>query len=124
MYKQGQIICINGNLFEYEGIEDALYTRGMKFHKVYEIDVDEEGRLTSIGSTWYFNEEELANNRIEFTKDQWYGIVEHFIRQDYEHLTEEDIKTATEDIVGREFAYGRPKTIEELEKQIAIYLNR
>lgn len=124
MYNQGQIISINGNLFEYGGIEDSEYVKGMKFHKVYEIDVDEEGKFTAIGSTWYFNEEELANNKIEFTKDQWYGIVEHFIRQDYEHLTEEEINDAVEDIVGREFVYGRPKTIEELQEHIAGHINR
>lgn len=124
MLKIGEIIAINGNLFEYAGIEDAEYTKGMKFHKVYEIDVDEEGRLTSIGSTWYYNEDELSNNTIEFTKDQWYGIVEFFIRQNHEHLTEEEINDAVEDIVGREFVYGRPKTIEELQKHIATYLNR
>lgn len=121
--KIGDLIAVNGNLFEYGGIENASYSKG-KYHKVYEIDVDEDGILTSIGRTWYFTTEELKNNEIEFAKSQWYGIVEHFIRQNYSHLTEEDINTATEDIVGREFAYGRPKTIKDLEKHIATHLNR
>jgi hypothetical protein len=121
--KIGQIIAINGNLFEYGGIENAEYSKG-KFHKVYEIDVDEEGILTATSRTWYFIDEELKNDTIEFTKSQWYGIVEHFIRQDYDYLTEEEINDAVDDIVCREFAYGRPKTIEELQKHIAAHMKR
>ena len=56
------------------------------------------------------------------SKMQWYDIVEEFIRKHY-NLTEEDIETATEDIVGRCFAYGVP-TIEELPEYIAVYMNR
>lgn len=121
--KQGDLIAVNGNLYEYGGIEKAEYSKGGTFHKAYVVDIDEEGILTSTGIGLYFADEELANNEIEFTKPQWYGIVECFIRQDYD-LTEEEINDAVEDIVGREFAYGRPKTIEELQKHIAIHMNR
>ena len=121
--KQGDLIAVNGNLYEYGGIEEAEYTKDLKWHKVYVIDIDEEGILTSTGITWHITTEELKNNEIHFTKPQWYGIVECFIRQDYD-LTEEEINDAVEDIVGREFAYGRPKTIEELQKHIAIYMDR
>lgn len=123
MYKEGQIIAVNGNLYEYGCIEDADYTKDLKLHKVYEIDIDDEGILIPTYTSNYFTTEELANDEIHFTKGQWYGIVTHFIRQDYD-LTEEAITDATEDIVGREFAYGRPKTIEELQEHIATYLDR
>ena len=59
---------------------------------------------------------------MNFTKNQWYGIVAHFIRQNYE-LPEEEIADATEDIVGRCFAYGIPK-FNELTEYIADYMNR
>lgn len=122
MYKEGTIIAVNGNLYEYGGIENAEYSKG-KLHKVYVIDIDEEGILTATHSTWYFNEEKLAINEVNFTKDQWYGIVAHFIREGDFDLNEEEMEDATEDIVGRCFAYGIPK-IHELADYIADYMNR
>lgn len=123
MYKEGTIIAVNGNLYEYGCIEDADYTKDLKLHKVYEIDIDDEGHLTPTYITDYFTTEELSNNEIHFTKEQWYGIVEHFLRYDYDDLEEDEILNATEDIVGRCFAYGRPK-IEELSEYIADYMIR
>lgn len=116
---RGQLIAVNGKICEYD-----RYDKYLDIHLASEIEIDDEGILTHTYIPCCFSTEELKNNEVEFTKSQWYGIVEHFIRQDYPHLTEEDIETATEDIVGREFAYGRPKTIEDLEKHIATYLNR
>lgn len=115
----GDLIAVNGNLYEYGGIEKAEYS----LHKVYVVDVDEEGILTSTGITCCFTAEELKDNEVEFTKSQWYGIVEHFIRQDYD-LEEEEIYNAVYDIVDREFVYGRPTTIEALKTHIAVHMNR
>ena len=122
MYKEGQIIAVNGNLYEYGGVEDADYTKDLKLHKVYEIDIDEEGNLIPTYETNYFTIEELTNNEAEFTETQWYGIVEHFLRNDYD-LEEEEVKDAAEEIVGRCFTYRVPK-IEELANYIAEYMNR
>jgi hypothetical protein len=122
MYKEGTIIAVNGNLYEYGKVENADFTKDLQLHKVYEIDIDEDGYLVSTGITNYFTTEELANNEVNFTKNQWHGIVECFIRYNYD-LTEEEITDATEDIVGREFAYGIPK-IHELSDCIADYMNR
>lgn len=114
--KIGQLIAVNGNIYEYGGIEkDGL-------HKVYVVDIDEEGKLTAIGSTWYFTDEEIKNSNIHLTQDQWYGVVKHFLEQNH-CLTEEEIDEATEDIVGRCFVYGRPK-FNELEGYVECYLNR
>lgn len=123
--KAGQLIAVNGNIYEYEGIVDAEYDKGVKYHKAYDVDVDEEGMLTAIGRSMYFTDEELTEgfNKINLTKDQWYGIVAHFIREGNFDLNEEEIEEATEDIVGRCFAYGIPK-FHELPEYIADYMNR
>ena len=123
MYKTGDLIAVNGNLYEYGNIESADFTKDLQLHKVYEIDIDEDGYLVSTGITNYFTTEELANNEVKFTKQQWYGIVECFIRQDYDDLSPEEITDATEDIAGRCFAYGIPQ-IHELADYIADYMNR
>ena len=123
MYKEGTIIAVNGNLYEYGNIENADFTKDLQLHKVYEIDIDENGYLVNTGITNYFTTEELDNHNVNFTKKQWYGIVECFIRHEYAALTEEEILGATEDIVGRCFAYGIPK-IHELSDYIADCINR
>lgn len=115
--KQGTIIAVGGNLYEYYS-----YNTTTELHVAYEIMVDEDGRLTITYTPFIFTNEELKDNAVNFTQNQWYGIVEHFIRQDYE-LTEFQIKGATMDIVDRCFAYGIP-TIEALPEYIAEYLNR
>ena len=117
MYKQGNLIAVNGAIYDYIGYDEEI-----KLHKVAVVEIDEEGILTNTHSTWYFSAEELKNNEVDFTKQQWYGIVEHFIRQDYD-LNEEEIADATEEIVGRCFAYGIPK-FHELTDYIAEYMNR
>lgn len=119
MLKQGTLIAVNGNLYEYHGYDEVA-----KVHLVYEVDIDCDGILTATYTMCYFYPEQFTEglNKIQLTKPQWYGIVEHFIRQGYD-LAEEAIADATEDIVGREFAYGIPK-FEELESYIAEYMNR
>lgn len=62
--KTGDLIAVNGNLYEYGGIEDASYSKGIKYHKVYVVDI-EEGILTSTGITCYFTDEELSNRGID-----------------------------------------------------------
>ena len=118
--KPGDLIAVNGNLYEYGG-----YYEGTKLHKVYDITVDEDGILTAICTYWYMSEEEMTEgfNKINFTEDQWYGIVAHFIREGNYHLNEEEITEATEDIVGRCFVMNMPQ-FHELEDYIACYMNR
>ena len=123
MTKRGQLIAVNGNLYEYEGIVDAEYDKGIKYHKAYDVDIDEEGRLTAIGKTMYFTDEELSYRGINLTQKQWIGLTEHFIREEYD-LTEEEIKDAAEDIVCRGFTITRIPLVEELPNYIAIYMNR
>ncbi len=123
MYKEGTIIAINGNLYEYGGEENADFTKDLKLHKVYVIDIDEDGILLHTQRTDYFTTEELTNDNIDLTEEQWHKIVEQFIRYDFTDLTEEEITDATDDIVLRCFAYGIPK-IHELADYIADYMNR
>lgn len=115
--EQGTLIAIGGNIYEYDRYEEQA-----KCHVVFEVGIDDEGHLTATYVPYAFTDGELKDNAVNFTESQWYGIVKHFIRQAHD-LTEEDIQTAAEDIVGRCFAYGIP-TIEELPEYIAEYLNR
>lgn len=123
MYKEGQLIAVNGNIYEYGGIEDAYFTEDLKLHKVYVIDIDDEGYLTNTHIPQYFTTEELSNTEIHLTEEQWYRVVEQLIRYEYDDLTEEEINEATEDIVGRCFVINMPE-FNELEDYIACYMNR
>ena len=121
--KIGDLIAVKGNLYEYGGIEEGYYSKGFTHHKVYEVDIDEDGILTATGRTWYFTDEELSNRGIDLTEKQWLGLTEHFLRQDYD-LTEEEISETAEDIVCRCFAVTRIPLVEELLNYIAIYMDR
>ena len=114
--QKGTLISIGGNIYEYD-YEGSLY------HFVYEVAVDENGHLTPTYTPMAFTNADLKDNAVDFTKQQWYGIVEHFIRQDCDGLTEEDIETAVEDIVDRCFALNMPE-FHELQGYIACYMNR
>ena len=114
---QGNLITVNGGIYEYIGIDEAI-----NLHKVAEVEIDAEGKLTATHSIRYFSAEELKKTSTHFTMLQWYGIVEHFIRQDYD-LTDEEIAEAAEDIISRCFAYEIPK-LHELADYIAEYMNR
>lgn len=115
---QGTIVAVNGRIYEYVEFDEHLQA-----HRLSEIEIDEDGRLTATYAVCYMDDDEFAFSEDgTFTKKQWYGIVEHFIRQYYD-LTDEEITDATEDIVGRCFAYGIPK-IHELADYIADYMNR
>lgn len=118
MYKEGQLIAVNGNLYDYIGIDEEI-----KMHKVAVVEIDEEGILTNTHNTWYFTDEELSNRGINLTQKQWIGLIEHFIRQEYD-LTDEEINDAVEDIVCRCFSVTRIPLVEELPNYIAIYMNR
>lgn len=117
MIEQGTLIAIKGTIWEYD-----QYDEKAKMHIAHEVLIDDEGNLTATYNAYAFTDEELEDDTVNFTKSQWYGIVSHFIRQDYD-LTEEDISTAAEDIVYRCFAYGIP-TIEILPMYLMEYLNR
>ena len=126
MYKQGKLITVNGNIYEYHGFDKEA-----NVHLVYEVDIDCDGILTATYTMNYFYPEQFTEGfgKINLTKPQWYGVVSHLLRNDYMwskvlyNLTEEEIAEATEDIVERCFAYGIPK-FEELEDYIAEYMNR
>ena len=123
MYKEGQIIAVNGNIYEYGEIEDADFTKDLKLHKVYIIDIDEDGNLCHTYTTDYLTTEELSNNKIDLTLNQWCGLVAHFIREDYD-LTEEEIEDAADDIVCRCLSITGIPLVEELPNYIAEYMNR
>ena len=115
---EGQFVAVNGRIYEYVGFDEHL-----RMHKLSEIELDEDGHLTATYAVCYMDDDEFTFSEDgTFTKNQWYGIVEHFIRQSYD-LTDEEITDATEDIVGRCFVYGIPK-IHELADYIADYMNR
>ena len=118
MMRSGNLITVNGTIYEYMGYDEDL-----KFHKGAIIEIDDEGILTHTHRNWYFSTEELANNEMDLTLAQVEGLVEHFIRQDYA-LTAEEMAEIVEDIVCRCFAVtGIPK-IEEMADYIAKYMER
>lgn len=112
----GQLIAVDGKIYEYIGKE-------RDFHRVAEVEVDDDGILVATLIERAFTDDELKFTEIQFTKNQWYGIVEHFIRQGFNYLTEDDINTAVEDIVDRCFALSMPE-FNELQGYIACYMNR
>ena len=114
----GTLISIKGNLYEYD-----QYDERSKMHIAHEVEIDENGNLTATYNAYAFTDEELKDNAVNFTKTQWCGIVEHFIREGNFHLNEEEMSDAAEDIVYRCFAYGIPE-FHELPEYIAEYLNR
>jgi hypothetical protein len=116
MYKAGEIIAVNGAIYEY------MQKLG-NLHTISEIEIDEDGMLTATYRYHLVTDEDLTHNEVNFTEDQWYGIVAHFVREGNFDLNAEEMEEATEDIVGRCFAYGIPK-IHELPKYIAEYMNR
>ena len=125
MYKQGTLIAVNGNLYEYGG-----YDKEFKVHLVYEVEIDDEGNLTATYVERAFTDSEFSNRGIKLTEKQWIGIVEYMLRNDYlwskvlYNLTEEEITDAAEDIVCREFAILGVPAVEELPKIIETYMNR
>lgn len=116
--KSGDLIAINGSLYEY-----GSYDEKGKLHIAFVIDIDEDGRLTHTYNGWYFTDEELANNKIDLTLNQWCGLVAHFIREDYD-LTEEEIEDAADDIVCRCLSVTGVPLVEELPNYIAEYMDR
>lgn len=127
MYKQGTLIAVNGNLYEYHGYDEKA-----KVHLVYEVDIDCDGILTATYTMCYFYPEQFTEgfNKIQLTQKQWLGLVEYLLRNDYQwskvlyNLTEEEITDAAEDIVYREFAILGVPTVEELNHIIETYMNR
>ena len=117
--RKGQLIAVNGRIYEYVKYDDVA-----NVHLVSEVGIDCDGILTSTHILSYFYTEQLleGNNKIDLTARQWFGLVEHFIRQDYD-LTEREIEDITEDIVGRCFAYGIPQ-FDQLADYIADYMDR
>lgn len=117
MLKQGQLIAVEGAIYEYDRYDERL-----QMHLTTEVEIDEDGILTATYVARAFTDRELSNRGIELTTRQWYGVVEHFIRQAYD-LSEFEIKGAVMDVVDRCFAYGIPQ-FEELADYIAEYLDR
>ncbi|MEE1503851.1 MAG: hypothetical protein UGF89_06380 [Acutalibacteraceae bacterium] len=119
--KQGQIIAVYGNLFEYGGIEPCEYSKE-HLHKVYEIDIDEDGVPTATLRTCSYTDEDLKNNEVNFTKPQWYGVIELLVRQNY-NLADEDIEGVVKQVV-ESFAGEVPKTIAQVEENISLCVSR
>ena len=117
--KSGTLIAVNGAIYEY-----LKYEKEFGVHIVATVQIDQDGILTHTCLLASLSEEEFSriDKKQQFTKQQWYGIVEHFIRQLYE-MTDEEIAEATEDIVERCFAHGIPK-FHELEDFIIDYMDR
>ena len=117
--EKGQLIVVNGQICEYD-----RYDKYLDVHYATEIEVDECGHLTVTYAPICFDPKEFTEgyNKEEFTAEQWCGIVECLIRQDYD-LTNEEIDDATEDIVYRCFAVHMPE-FDELEDYIDRYMDR
>ena len=84
MYEKGQLIAVDGVIYEYDGIEaDGL-------HRVYVIDIDEEGILTHTYNSWYLTDEELTTgfNKINLTQKQWCGVVSLLLREKLKYSEE------------------------------------
>lgn len=119
MYEQGQLIAVNGGIYEYQ-----KYDKIAKVHIVAEVDIDSEGNLTSTHILNYLYPEQLAEgvNKISLTKVQWYGIIAHLLRQSCKY-SEEAIAEAAEDIVYRCFTMSMPE-FDELQDYIDCYMDR
>ena len=115
---RGQIIVVNGRIVEYD-----RYDKYLNMHFGTEVEIDNEGKLTHTYIPCCFSTEELDNREIKLAQEQWIGLVEHFIRQEYV-IDEEEITEAAEDIVCREFAVLGVPTVEELSHIIETYMNR
>lgn len=110
---------INNQLYIYEGFNERH-----QLHILSEVLLDDDGIMTATHSPVYFTTEALTHDDISWiTLDQWYGIVEAFIRNYHDYLDEEEILNATEDIVNRAFRYGIPK-MHELYDYINDHLDR
>ena len=114
--KLGDLIAVNGVLYEYGGIETNL-------HKVYVVDIDEEGNLIFTHNSWYLTDEELSDRGIKLTQIQQVGLVKHILRQKY-NLTEKEISDAAEDLVYHMFSLTRIPLVEELPMYITFYMDR
>lgn len=117
--EKGQLIAVNGGIYEYD-----RYDKHLNIHFATEIEVDEHGNLVMTYAPCCFTPEELTKgyNQVNFTQDQWYGIVECIIRQNYD-ISPEEITEVTEDIVGRCFVLNMPQ-FDELEGYIDCYMDR
>ena len=116
--KENRIIAVQGNLYCYDKFDEDI-----RMHKVADVEIDEDGRLTCTHRSWYFTEEEMKDNKINLSQTQWCGLVEQVIRDGYPDLAEDSISDAATDMVCRCFAYGVPK-VEDLPEYIAEYLKR
>ena len=116
--EKGALISIKGNIYEY-----VAYDESTELHIVTEVDIDDCGKLTATYIPYAFTNADLKETETQFTVQQLYGIVEHFIRQDFDYLTEEDINTAVEDIVDRCFVMNMPE-FNELQGYIEEYMSR
>ena len=116
--KENRIIAVQGNLYCYDKFDEDI-----QMHKVADIEIDEEGRLTCTYRSWYFTDEDLQDNKIDLTQKQWCGLVEQIIQDEYPELDDDSISAAATDIVCRCFVSGMP-IVEELPEYIAEYLNR
>jgi hypothetical protein len=116
---RGQLIAVNGEIYEYD-----KYDKCLDVHFCTEIEIDEYGNLTMTYVPCYFNTEELENDTLNLTEKQWLGMVETLIRSAYTLEDNESVETAAEDIVYRCFTLtGIPK-MHELEDYIAEYMDR
>ena len=115
---QGQIIAINGNLYEY-----GHYDKDAKRHIAYLVEIDEDGGLTATYDAYAFTDEELLDNKIDLTEAQWGGLVYRYLA-DNDELTTEEMDDIIHDVSRRCFAVtGAPK-VHELPEYIAEYMNR
>lgn len=120
MYEQGQLIAVNGRIYEYQKYDDVA-----NVHLVTEVDIDDEGILTATHIPYAIPDEEFAfseDGTDYFTNKQWYGIVAHLLRQSCKY-SEETIAEAAEDIVYRCFTMSMPE-FDKLQDYIDCYMNR
>lgn len=113
------LIAINNRIYDYDKFDDDS---GM--HRVYEVDVDEEGWLTATYIPNFISDEEFRNNKgINLTCKQWVGIIKQMLTH-LHNLDDDKAEDAANDIVCRCFvSTGVPK-FEGLNEYLKNYLNR
>ena len=117
-YENNLLLVIHGNLYSYWQWEEDI-----KMHKVMEVDIDEEGRLTATYIPAFFSEKEMEEGKeMKLTPKQWLGLTK-FLIQDFYFPEEEKYEKEAEKLL-KNFFLSSSHLVEELPKFIKTYFEK